>query len=294
MDRLWELTQNPALHERWDLRFSSITYLPRLDPDQPQRFSYITRIGFGLEIAGLGESLATRESATGIRVSSLRFWSGSPLSLIREGSGYWRYIPASPPENTAIRFLTWYGYDTRFGPLGRAADLIFRPLIGWATAWSFDRLRLWIETGIPPELTRTSTLIYNFARLTIVFVWIWHGLVPKLLFHTTDELLMLHAAGLRSAFLPWIGGGEVLIGLVGLVFWRWRPYLLLTAAAMIAALAGVAARSPAYLTAAFNPVTLNLPVFALALVAWWAWPCTAFAGRCRRSPNAAKVTEATP
>ena len=291
MDRLWELTQNPALHQRWDLRFSSITYLPRPDPEQPQRFSYITRIGFGLEIAGLGESLATRESSTGVRVSSLRFWSDSPLSLIREGSGYWRYVPANQPETTAIRFLTWYDYETRFGPLGRAADLLFRPLIGWATAWSFDRLRLWVETGTAPEITRTCTLIYTLARLAIVFVWLWHGLIPKLLFGNADELRMLHEAGLHASLLPWIGGAEVLIGLGGLALWRWRPYLLLTAAAMIAALIAVAAKSPAYLTAAFNPVTLNLPVFTLALVAWCAWPYTAFAGRCRR--KAPKVPETT-
>ena len=29
MDELWEATQNPSLHEQWDIRFSSITYLPK-------------------------------------------------------------------------------------------------------------------------------------------------------------------------------------------------------------------------------------------------------------------------
>jgi hypothetical protein len=31
MDALWCHTQTPALHERWDLRFSRIKYLPRKD-----------------------------------------------------------------------------------------------------------------------------------------------------------------------------------------------------------------------------------------------------------------------
>lgn len=35
---------------------------------------------------------------------------------------------------------------------------MFHPLIGWATAWSFDRLRLWIERGIPPEVSRDRAL----------------------------------------------------------------------------------------------------------------------------------------
>ena len=26
-----------------------------------------------------------------------------------------------------------------------------RWLLGWMTAWSFDRLRIWAETGVPPE-----------------------------------------------------------------------------------------------------------------------------------------------
>ena len=57
MDELWRQTQDPSLHERWDLRFSEIVYLPRPDETAPQRFSYATRIGFGLRIRGEGESV---------------------------------------------------------------------------------------------------------------------------------------------------------------------------------------------------------------------------------------------
>ena len=31
LERLWRLTQEPGLHQRWDLRFTSIEYLPRPD-----------------------------------------------------------------------------------------------------------------------------------------------------------------------------------------------------------------------------------------------------------------------
>ena len=54
IETLWEYTQNPHLHKEWDLRFSDITYLHRL-PDEPQRFLYETRIGFGLKVSGTGE-----------------------------------------------------------------------------------------------------------------------------------------------------------------------------------------------------------------------------------------------
>ena len=46
LDELWEKTQVPALHERWDLRFTNIEYVPRPSPAEPQQFLYATRIGF--------------------------------------------------------------------------------------------------------------------------------------------------------------------------------------------------------------------------------------------------------
>jgi hypothetical protein len=91
MDELWEKTQNPQLHERWDLRFTQIEYLPRQGND-PQKFLYRTRIGFGLQIDGNGESTGTRDGESGQRTSSLKFWSEDRKSLIKTGSGYWKYV----------------------------------------------------------------------------------------------------------------------------------------------------------------------------------------------------------
>jgi hypothetical protein len=65
MERIWQLTQEPALHQRWDLRFSTIRYLPKPDDEAPQQFLYETRIGFGMAIAGGGESTGTRSGMTG-------------------------------------------------------------------------------------------------------------------------------------------------------------------------------------------------------------------------------------
>jgi hypothetical protein len=67
MERLWRLTQDPALHQRWDLRFSTIRYLAKPDEEAPQQFLYETRIGFGLAVAGEGESTGTRSGTTGER-----------------------------------------------------------------------------------------------------------------------------------------------------------------------------------------------------------------------------------
>jgi hypothetical protein len=64
-------------------------------------FLYETRIGFGLAIRGTGESVATRESAADT-TSSLKFASQDWKSLIREGAGYWKYVPT----NKGLRFFT--------------------------------------------------------------------------------------------------------------------------------------------------------------------------------------------
>lgn len=282
MDDLWRLTQTPDLHERWDLRFTDIEYLPRVE-GQPQRFLYATRIGFGLNIRGEGESVGSHDGPRG-RASALKFWSDDPKSLIREGSGYWKYVPT--PDG--IRFLTGYDYRTRFGWCGSLFDqLIFRPLIGWATAWSFDRLRLWIERGVDPAVSMQRSIIHAVARVTIATVWMYQGLVPKLLFpEQSGEIATVGGLGLfpgrERGLLLAVGFGEIAFGVLLLVFWRRRSLLAINAAAMIV-LAIVAAASDAQLyLMQFNPATLNLSLIALSLIGWIAARELPSAHRCLR------------
>jgi hypothetical protein len=164
LDELWSHTQEPAQHQRWDLRFTEIEYLPRAE-GEPQRFRYATRVLPFLPVAGTGVSAGERERPDGTRTSALRFASPHPLSLLAEGSGYWRYIP----DGDGVRFLTGYDYRPRWGGFGSVADrFVFRPLMGWATAWSFDRLRLWLERGITPERARTNWLAELLVRALVI------------------------------------------------------------------------------------------------------------------------------
>jgi len=294
VDEVWEKTQDPALHQRWDLRFTHIRYLPRPDPAEPQRFRYATRIGFGLGIEGEGESAGSRDEASGRRTSALRFWSADGRSLIREGAGYWQYIPT--PEG--VRFLTWYDYRTRWGVAGRVLDTAFRPLMGWATAWSFDRLRLWIERGMEPAAAMRLWAVHALARVTIALVFAWHGLVPKLLFRHPDETAMLMDGGMgpsaaRAAVVA-LGVAELLFGAAMLLAWRQRSLFLGVIALMAATTAGVAVNSPRFLAAAFNPVTLNLSVAALAAVGWVASAELPSARRCLRRKPTASAADGTP
>src|SRR6476646_2664158 len=164
VDRLWQLTQDPALHQRWDLRFHRINYLPRAKSSDPQRFLYETRIGFGLAVRGTGETLGQKSSGNDETTSALKFAFDDPKSLIREGSGYWRYILA----NHNVRFFIWYDYEVWFVVIGFLLDrLALRFLIGCATVWSFDRLRLWIENDQSPESSLALSLLHGIARMTV-------------------------------------------------------------------------------------------------------------------------------
>lgn len=282
MQELWEKTQEPKLHERWDIRFSQIDYLPR-NPAEPQKFLYTTQIGAGIKIEGAGESTGEHNDPGGQRTSALKFWSDDPKSLIAIGSGYWKYIPVSD----GVRFITWYDYRTRFGVVGRLIDrMFFRPFLGWATAWSFDRLRLWIEEGITPETSRLTTFAYTLSRLLVAFVWFYHGLVPKVIYHDPDELIMLRNAGMSEHNLvgavSLFGFAEICFALALVMFWRSRWPLWFTVAAMFFATVGVAVTSPGYFTAAFNPLTLNLSVMVPAFVGLLTGRYLPTAGNCRR------------
>jgi len=291
LDALWEHTQQPELHQQWDLRFTEIEYLPRPSATEPQQFLYATRIGFGLGVAGRGESLGTKEK-NGERTSVLKFWSEEWVSLIREGAGFWKYVPTAD----GLRFFTKYDYQTRFGWVGQVLDrMAFRPLIGWATAWSFDCLRLWLETGQRPAVSRRLGLVDWLTRATLGVVWVYQGVVPKLLYPDTGELSILQGAGFSAAaayrVAAAVGIGEILFGLL---FWllparRLRPVYWLHVVGLLVLGSGALVSQPAVFVAPFNPLTLNLALMAMAAVRLLLpEDMIPSAARCQRQPPRAE------
>ena len=267
LDEVWRYTQQPNLHEQWDLRFSSITYNEKLHKDDPQTFTYTTKIMPGLVVSGWGESKGTHEKESGVKTSSLLFGTPQLISPIKEGRGYWQY----KPKAEGVTFLTQYDYDVRFGFLGRLVDQFFRPMIGWATALSFDVLARWLESGERPITQYRRFFAYYLSIFLFIFSWFYQGLVPKVLLQHPLEIAMLSklsmlSHGQASESIVWIGIGEVIVAL--LFFSRWlQPFLLkmqiilfplLTVGAMIVA--------PHVATDPFNVVTLNVALFVLSII----------------------------
>lgn len=293
MDTLWRYTQTPELHEQWDLRFSKIEYLPRESEMHPQRFLYQTRIGFGLAIQGTGETKAAVLEKSGVRISSLAFRSDQPLSLIREGSGYWRYAPQDThkDDRNPITFATQYDYKTRFGWAGRWFDrCIFRPLFGYATAWSFDSLRIWLECGISPAVQIQRAVVHYVSVVLLMLLWIYQGLVPKLLFPEAGELAIVQhlgwLPGWERALLLLLGIAEISIG-TALFVWHRKPWVYIAQTIILILLTGAALTgNPELFKLPFNPLTLSGSMIGLCAIAYVSSGDLPQASRCLRKPAA--------
>ena len=252
----------------WDARFTEISYLEKKE-GEPQKFLYKTKIGFGLEIAGEGESIGEIRKETGERISSLKFWTDNTLSLIQIGRGYWKYTP----NKEYIHFETQYDYDTRFGRVGNVIDCyIFRPLLGWATAWSFDALKLWLEKGLHPRLLIRRTMTYWLVCFLFAFVWMYQGIFPKIIFSHPEEMKMLSAiidsTGNSIAILKVIGMLEIIFGIIWL-FPVPKQKLFILHIFMLIALTIVAGfTNIVSFTEPFNPITLNVLLMGVSIVGY--------------------------
>lgn len=113
---------------------------------------------------------------------------------------------------------------------------------------------------------------YAICRIVVAFVWIYHGLVPKLLGPHPDETAMNMALGIseaRAAQLSIVAGViEIGFGVMIILLWRSRWPLLLTVWSMVGLLVFSLYVYPGLASAAFNPVTTNVAVLALAVVAY--------------------------
>ncbi|WP_078551421.1 DoxX-like family protein [Bacillus alkalicellulosilyticus] len=281
MERVWEYTQNPSIHEQWDLRFSEISYLPKAKEEDLQKFLYKTNIGFGLSIAGEGESVKTIQKDNE-RMSSLKFWTNHPLSLIREGSGYWKYVQTE----SGIQFFTQYDYRTRFGLSGKMIDILFKPLIGWATAWSFDCLRIWIEKEIPPRISLLRTMYHFIISFVLAFIWIYQGLVPKILHQEAGELALLKGTGLFQGnevlFLYGLGIGQIVFGLLFLWINRQKWLHLVNIAALLALGVGAYFSQGVVFAGPFNLPTITVAVVGYSVIALLNLQDLPSASRCKR------------
>ena len=130
--------------------------------------------------------------------------------------------------------------------------------------------RAWADGDAGPAARLAA--VHAVARVTLALVFLWHGLVPKLIYRHPDELALLRDSGLSASaaarVVTIVGVAEVAYGLALLALWRVRALFLTAAVAMVVITPGILIDSPRFIPAAFTPVTLNLCVAVLAIVGW--------------------------
>lgn len=76
IQRVWDASQEPDLHAQWDLRFSSISYLPK-NEEEPQFFTYTRKAGPFLTVEGWGKSSGSQQLKNGVTKLGTSFRNGS-------------------------------------------------------------------------------------------------------------------------------------------------------------------------------------------------------------------------
>jgi hypothetical protein len=115
---------------------------------------------------------------------------------------------------------------------------------------------------------QTPTLL--ICRTALAFSWVYQGAVPKMVCQSKGEIdLLSHIIPVYQWVCQgvfWIGAAEILFGLLLLVTaWKWVFQLNITV--LTGLLLFVALFEPAMFTLPFNPLTLNVALIALSVIA---------------------------
>jgi hypothetical protein len=117
--------------------------------------------------------------------------------------------------------------------------------------------------------------IYLLVRLTLAFIWIYHGLVPKLIFTETGEMEFFFRLKLFPGMerqVTWaIGVAEIIFGLILIVF-NLRVFFILQIIALLTLALGVIVIIPELLIMPFNPLTFTVTLLTLNYIGYKLYP----------------------
>ncbi len=112
--------------------------------------------------------------------------------------------------------------------------------------------------------------VLAISRIALAFAWIYQGLVPKIVCRSPGEVNLLKPVApvyrIACSLITYMGYGEILFGtallLVG-ASWMFR----LNIGVLVVLLGWVVVVEPVLFTQPFNPLTLNVALIGLSLVA---------------------------
>lgn len=123
--------------------------------------------------------------------------------------------------------------------------------------------------------TVTPTELHHLklaARWSVGFVWLWEGLVPKVLAPSQLQLEMVERSdwwwGTPAATLHWLGWAMVVAGIVLMSGWRERLCQALATVAVLVLMVLVIGNHPAALVDPFGGLAKDACLFACSWVVW--------------------------
>jgi hypothetical protein len=140
----------------------------------------------------------------------------------------------------------------------------------WATAWSFDCLKNWIENGRHPKQAIKAQLTFLISCVVLSLIWIYQGLIPKLLFTNSGELEILKHAGWfeghEKKVLTLIAWAEILLGFIILIVHK-KSIHIINILALLLLLGAALVSNTVIFTFPFNPFSLSISMIALSVIA---------------------------
>lgn len=114
-------------------------------------------------------------------------------------------------------------------------------------------------------------MIHYISRLSLALIWFYHGLVPKILFKSDQEILM------NNQFMPFLeknfalistGVLEIIYSIILVVCFHSKKVLYPSIVFSTFATIALLYKLPHLFTHAFNPFSINLAVCALSLISY--------------------------
>ena len=124
------------------------------------------------------------------------------------------------------------------------------------------------------ELERIKTI----SRVALGLVWLYEGLVPKLLFLRADELDLVKRSGIFWRTPEWtlqvLGIAQIAFGIWLITAWAERFAVALATIWMVVLIVLVACANPAMLTDPYGALVKDFCLIACAITVWTLAPLT--------------------
>ncbi|OBY73476.1 MULTISPECIES: DoxX-like family protein [Acinetobacter] len=119
---------------------------------------------------------------------------------------------------------------------------------------------------------QTIQQILRFSQWVIASLWMYQGLIPKLIFQVQDEHYVWQQLNIAPSYIAWMislsGLAEIIFG--SLFLWMQHKYLHgLNIISLIGLLIVVLVIYPDKIYQAFNPVVMNIALASLSVISLW-------------------------